>query len=43
MPAFKPDNFNDRQAAATKAREAKLEKFKAQPKADDPAVLARVA
>lgn len=43
MAAFKFDNLAERQAAATKAKQALLDRFKAQPKADDPAVMARVA
>lgn len=42
MPAFK-DNFSDRLSTAAKARQAMLEKFRAQPKPDDPAVKERLA
>ena len=42
MPAFK-DNFSDRLSTAAKARQVMLEKFRAQPKPDDPAVRERIA
>ena len=43
MNSNKPDNFNDRLANAANARKAMLEKFKARPGPDDPAVIARIA
>ena len=43
MSAFKIPDFNDRKSAAAEARKAALEKFKAKPGADDPAVLERLA
>jgi hypothetical protein len=42
MPAFK-DDYSNRMQNAAAARKALLEKFKSQPKADDPAVQERVA
>src|SRR5665213_3844372 len=42
MPAFK-DDFSDRQQNAAAARKSMLEKFKSQPKADDPEVQERIA
>jgi hypothetical protein len=42
MPAFK-DNFTDRMQNAAAARRAMLEKFKSQPKLDDPAIKERLA
>lgn len=36
MAGHNPNNFNDRAAAAAKARQAMLEKFRAAPKPDDP-------
>ncbi|HZH46498.1 MAG TPA: DUF6481 family protein, partial [Roseococcus sp.] len=41
MATYKPDNANDRQTAAAQARRALIEKFRNQPKADDPEVVAR--
>jgi hypothetical protein len=39
MSAFKKsDDFNQRLSTAAKARQASLEKFRARPRADDPAV-----
>ena len=39
MSAFKKsDDFNERLSTAAKARQASLEKFRARPRADDPAV-----
>ena len=38
---FKEPSFADRQSAAQNARKSILEKFKAKPAADDPAVLKR--
>ena len=38
MSGFKDASFLDRQAAAAAAKKAQLERFRAQPKADDPAV-----
>lgn len=43
MPAFKDHKFNERLDTAAKAKRALLEKFKAQPALDDPAVLERQA
>jgi hypothetical protein len=43
MPPLPGHNFQDRQAAAAKARQALVEKFRARPAADDPAVLQREA
>jgi hypothetical protein len=43
MPAFNGAKFQDRQQTAADARRALLEKFKARPSADDPAVVAREA
>lgn len=43
MSGFKETSFADRQKAAQAARKAMLEKFKAQPAADDPEVLRRQA
>jgi hypothetical protein len=40
---FKEPSFADRQAAAQNARKKVLEKFKAQPGPDDPAVLKKAA
>lgn len=40
---FKEPSFLDRQSAAQNARKGILEKFKAKPAADDPAVLKRQA
>jgi hypothetical protein len=43
MNAHKHDDFNDRNAAAINARKAALEKFRARPGPEDPAVLQRQA
>lgn len=43
MAIHKERNFADRRQAADEAKKALLEKFKARPAADDPAVLARAA
>ncbi|MBB4196583.1 hypothetical protein CCR94_00775 [Rhodoblastus sphagnicola] len=43
MPAFKGASFQDRQKSTAEAKKALLEKFKARPAADDPAVVAREA
>src|ERR671917_1831762 len=43
MSAYKNDNFVERLAAAANARKATLEKFRARPGPDDPAVLERQA
>ena len=43
MSVFKEKGFADRLSTAATARQAMLEKFRARPKADDPAVQARVA
>jgi hypothetical protein len=41
MADIKGSSFQDRQAATAKAKSALLEKFKARPKPDDPAVVER--
>jgi hypothetical protein len=41
VSGFKDRDFNERRNTAAAARKAALEKFLAQPKPDDPAVLAR--
>lgn len=41
MSGFKEPDFSDRQKSANDARKALLERFKAQPGPDDPAVKAR--
>ena len=43
MPAFKLADFNDRATAAAKAKQALIEKFRARPGPDDPAVQAKIA
>ena len=43
MPGFKPQTAADRQTAAANAKKAMLEKFRAKPAPDDPAVLERQA
>ena len=43
MSAFKGSLFSDRQSTSANAKKALLEKFKAKPAPDDPAVLARAA
>ncbi len=43
MSAFKGAGFNDRRDAAANAKKALLEKFKARPAIDDPAMLERQA
>jgi len=43
MSGYKGTNFNDRAKAAAAAKQAALEKFRAKPAPDDPAVLARQA
>lgn len=43
MSGFREPGFADRQKAAAEARKNLLNKFKSQPAADDPAVLARAA
>ncbi len=43
MSGFKEPNFSDRQKAAAEARQKILDKFRARPAADDPAVKAREA
>ncbi len=43
MNAYKNDDFNDRLAAAANARKTTLERFRARPGPDDPAVLERQA
>ena len=42
MPAFK-DDYSNRMQNAAAARKALVEKFKSQPKADDPSVQERIA
>ena len=41
MSGFKDASFLDRQAAAAAAKKSQLERFRALPKADDPAVVER--
>lgn len=43
MSGFKEPSFADRQKAAQEARKSILEKFRAKPGADDPAVIQRQA
>ncbi len=43
MQAHKTDNFSDRLSAASKARQAAMEKFRNLPKPNDPVVLERAA
>lgn len=43
MATYKERNFADRRQSADEAKKALLEKFKARPAADDPAVQARAA
>ena len=43
MPAFKHADFADRATSAAKAKQALIEKFRARPGPDDPAVQAKVA
>jgi hypothetical protein len=43
MSGFKGSKFTDRAEAAAAAKKAMLEKFRAKPAPDDPAVLARAA
>lgn len=43
MSGFKGSKFTDRADAAAAAKKAMLEKFRAKPAPDDPAVLARAA
>jgi hypothetical protein len=43
MGAFKDNIYSERAAASANAKKALLEKFKAKPPPDDPAVLARAA
>jgi hypothetical protein len=43
MSGYKEKSFNERIQSAQAAKKASLEKFKAKPAADDPAVLARQA
>ncbi len=43
LAIYKEQTFSDRRGAAIDAKKALLEKFKAKPAADDPAVLARQA
>lgn len=43
MAFVRTNDFNDRREAAANARKAALERFKARPPADDPAVLAKQA
>ena len=41
MKGFKEKTFNDRRDAANEARQAALDKFRARPSVDDPAVIKR--
>ncbi|MDX2265651.1 MAG: DUF6481 family protein [Hyphomicrobiales bacterium] len=41
MKRIRGDNFNDRQSSAASARQAILERFRARPAPDDPAVIAQ--
>ena len=41
MKGFKDQSFSDRLSAAATARQAALERFRARPAADDPAVIKR--
>ena len=43
MPGYKDNKFSERQSASENAKKAALEKFRARPAPDDPAVLARKA
>jgi hypothetical protein len=43
MSGFKEKSFSDRLGAAAQARKAQLEKFRAKPGPDDPAVIERQA
>ena len=43
MNSFKHDNFGDRLSTQAAARKAQIEKFKARPGPDDPAVIAKRA
>lgn len=43
MPAFKHADFSDRASSAAKAKQALIEKFRARPGPDDPAVQAKIA
>lgn len=43
MATYKERNFADRRQSAEEAKKALLEKFKARPAADDPAIQARIA
>ncbi len=43
MPVFKGASFQDRQKSTAEAKKALLEKFKARPATDDPAVIEREA
>jgi hypothetical protein len=43
LPAFKHADFSDRASSAAKAKQALIEKFRARPGPDDPAVQAKVA
>ena len=43
MQGMKRDDFNSRRDAANQARQAMIEKFRAQPRPDDPAVQERLA
>ncbi len=43
MPAFKHADFSDRASSAAKAKQALIEKFRARPGPEDPAVQAKVA
>lgn len=43
MSGFKDKNFNERLGTAASAKQAMLDRFRAKPAADDPAVLERAA
>jgi hypothetical protein len=43
MPGYKDQDMKERLARAAEARQKALEKFKARPGPDDPAVIARAA
>ena len=43
MPAFKHADFNERATSAAKAKQSLIEKFRARPGPDDPAVQAKIA
>jgi hypothetical protein len=43
LPAFKHADFSDRASSAAKAKQALIEKFRARPGPEDPAVQAKIA